>query len=222
MGANVRVPIFGKRLEVAAHGLAGNGLGRYSSSALPDATAHPNGSLELLAGGSALGRLEWHATPRLDVYGYYGGEYVKRAWYATGVSVGSSDAPPAALALYYPAQGDPILGGYGAPNNVVVGCNTEIVPNSSANGGGDVPGSALGCVADTRNIQEGTAGYWYRFYKGPKGSLQQGFQYSYVVRHTWLGVGAPANPAASITAIPGSPNAIDNMFFTSLRYYLPQ
>ena len=66
---------------LGAHILAGDGIGRYSTSTLPDATAHPDGSLELLAGGSALGTVEWHATPRLDLYGYYGGEYAKRAFY---------------------------------------------------------------------------------------------------------------------------------------------
>src|SRR5882762_1618913 len=82
-GVNARVSLFTHKLDVGAHILAGNGLGRYGSSTLPDTTAHPDGSLELLTGGSALGSLEWHATRRLDLYGYYGGEYAKRAWYAS-------------------------------------------------------------------------------------------------------------------------------------------
>jgi hypothetical protein len=217
LGANARVYLLDKRLEVAAHGLAGDGIGRYSSATLPDATAHPDGSLELLVGGSALGSLEWHATSRLDLYAYYGGEYVKRAWYPTGYFVTTTPTN-----VYMPPLGQPILGGYGAPTNIVIGCETEVVPAASANGGGDVPGSAVGCTADNRNIQEGTAGYWFRFYKGPKGTLQQGIQYSYAVRHTWQGVGQPANPVTGALAIPGSPEAIDNMWFTSFRYYLPQ
>jgi uncharacterized protein YoxC len=217
VGANARVPLFGKRLEVAAHGLAGDGVGRYSSSTLPDATAHPDGTLELLSGGSALGSVEWHPTRRFDLYGYYGGEYVKRAWYNTGYTVTTQPVLPTD-----PPFGTPILGGYGAPTNIEFGCNTEVVPTASANGGGDVPGSALGCVADTRDIQEATGGYWFRFYRGPKGTLQQGIQYSYVIRHTWQGVGLAANPVTNTPAIPGSPDANDNMFFTSFRYYLPQ
>ena len=86
LGLNARVPLLHKQLEVGAHILAGNGIGRYSTTTLPDATEHANGSLELLPGGSALANLEWHATPRLDVYGYYGGEFVKRAYYNTGLS----------------------------------------------------------------------------------------------------------------------------------------
>jgi len=217
VGLNARVSTFGKKLDVGLHGLAGDGLGRYGTTTLPDATAHPDGSLELLAGGSALASLEWHATPRLDVYGYYGGEYVKRAFYPTGYFVTTPPKLPTD-----PPLGQPIVGGYGAPTNIEFGCVTEVVPAASANGGGDVPGGALGCVADNRNIQEGTAGYWFRFYKGPKGTLQQGIQYSYAVRHTWQGVGLAADPTTNTPAIPGSPTATDNMVFTSFRYYLPQ
>jgi hypothetical protein len=216
LGANARVPLFADRLEVGVHGLAGAGIGRYSSAALADATARPNGTLLLLPGGSAMGSLLWHALPRLDIYGYYGGEFDKRAFYNTGAVVTQSPTEP-----YQPPLGQPILGGYGAPTNIEWGCNLEVVPAASANGGGDVTGSALGCTADNRNVQEGTLGYWFRFYKGSKGTFQQGIQYSYVVRHTWLGVGLPADPAAGTAAIPGAPEAIDNMFFTSFRYYLP-
>jgi hypothetical protein len=202
---NARAPLFSKQLEIGAHILAGSGIGRYSTTTLPDATEHADGSLELLPGGSALGSLEWHATPKLDVYAYYGGEYVKRAYYATGLTV-----------LSGVNIGQPILTGYGAPTNNVSGCHVEVAPATSSNGGGYVPGSAVNCTADTRNIQEGTFGLWYRFYKGPKGTLQLGLQYSYAVRHTWLGIGDP------LSNLGGSPKAIDNMWFTSFRYYLPQ
>jgi len=217
LGLNARVAVLNKKLEIGAHGLAGNGLGRYSTTTLPDATAHPDGTLELLVGGSALGSAEWHASPRLDVYGYYGAEYAKRAFYPTGFFVTTTPKLPTD-----PPLGQPIVGGYGAPTNIEFGCSTEVLPAASGNGGGDVPGSALGCTADNRNIQEGTVGEWYRFYKGPKGSLQMGLQYSYAVRRTWQGVGLAANSVAGTPAVTGSPKAIDNMWFTSFRYYLPQ
>lgn len=217
LGANARIPLLWNKLEIGAHGLAGNGIGRYSSSTLPDATAHPDGTLELLPGGSAMGSIEYHAFPRLDLYSYYGGEYVKRAFYPTGYFVTVAPTTP-----FQPPLGQPIVGGYGAPTNIEFGCNIEVVPaTNTANGGGDIPGSLAGCTADNRNIQEGTLGYWFRFYKGPKGTLQQGIQYSYLVRHTWQGVGLAANPVTDAPAIPGSPKAIDNMIFTSFRYYLP-
>ncbi|MBT9333103.1 hypothetical protein [Paracidobacterium acidisoli] len=204
-GANARIALLSRKLEIGAHVLAGDGIGRYSTTQIADATAHPDGSLELLTGGSALGSAEWHATSRFELYGYYGGEYAKRAWYNTGYFVITPG----------PTQGQPILGGYGAPNNNVSGCYLEVLPVSSPNGGGNVPGSAANCQADTRNIQEGTFGYWYRFYQGAHGSLQQGIQYSYAERRVWQGIGDPLN------GLSGTPKAIDNMFFTSFRYYLP-
>jgi prefoldin subunit 5 len=206
IGANATVSLLNKKLDVGAHLLVGNGIGRYSTAALPDATAHADGSLELLVGGSTLGKIEWHPSSRLDLYAYYGGEYDKRAYYATGNYVTTPG----------PTFGQPILAGYGAPNQVVSGCYTEVLPTTSANGGGNVPGAASNCTADNRNIQEGTFGYWFRFYQGSRGTLQQGIQYSYAERHTWEGIGNP------LTGLGGSPKAIDNMWFTSFRYYLPK
>jgi hypothetical protein len=187
-GFNGRASVLPGKLDLGLHFLGGAGVGRYSTSTLPDVTAHPDGSLVPLQSGSALGTIEWHPTPRWDIYAYDGGEYVQRAYYLN---------PSGKLV------------GYGAPTNVMTGCNTEVLPTASANGGGNVPGSATNCTADTRNFQEATLGSWYRFYKGDRGMLQAGFQYSYAVRHTWLGVG-------------GSPKAIENMWFTSFRYYMPQ
>ena len=186
-GINALYNLYGK-LDISAHILVGDGVGRYGSSTLADVTAAPDGSLEPLKSGSALARLEWHPSKRWDVYGYYGADYVGREYYVS---------PSGKLV------------GYGAPTNVTSGCNIEVLPAASANGGGNAPGSAANCTADNRNIQEGTFGYWYRFYRGSHGMLQQGFQFSYLVRNTWIGVG-------------GAPKAIDDMWFTSFRYYMPQ
>ena len=76
------------------------------------------------------------------------------------------------------------------------------------------------CTADIKSIVEGTTGFWYKPYNGPKGRLQMGMQYSYLVRTAWVGYGAPPYttlPPSSTTA----PKAIENMWFTSFRYYLP-
>ena len=97
--------------------------------------------------------------------------------------------------------------GYGSPLFSNSGCFTEAPPSSTGTTG-FLPGSATGCTGDTRNVIEGTIGFWYRFYKGPKGTLQQGMQLSYEERATWQGIG-------------GSPKATDAMWWTSLRYYLP-
>ena len=71
-------------------------------------------------------------------------------------------------------------------------------------------------TGDTRARIEGTFGFWYRFYSGPKGSFRYGTQYSYITRNTWSGAGGlPAG-------IPGhQPNGLDSMVFSSFRYYLP-
>jgi len=64
------------------------------------------------------------------------------------------------------------------------------------------------CSPDTRAVQEFTLGYWYDFYKGTKGRVRQGLQYSYFTKNTWRDTG-------------GAPSAVDNMVWTSFRYYLP-
>lgn len=104
---------------------------------------------------------------------------------------------------------DPVLGatvGYGSPFFNNSGCYTETGP---ANNGGFLPGGLSKCTADTRVLIEGTAGFWHRIYNGPKGRLQWGLQYSYVTRNTWSGASAI------------EPHGIDNMVFSSFRYYLP-
>jgi hypothetical protein len=78
------------------------------------------------------------------------------------------------------------------------------------------PGNSTNaCGGNNKDVQEFTAGYWYNIYNGPKGRLRQGIQYSYIQRYLWSGNGGTLNPG-------GNANGADNMFFTSLRYYLPQ
>jgi hypothetical protein len=77
IGANGRVHL-GKHLDIGAHFLGGDGIGRYGTSTLSDATVRPNGTLALLRNDQALGTLEFHATPQLDIYAYAGSEYASR------------------------------------------------------------------------------------------------------------------------------------------------
>jgi hypothetical protein len=185
IGGSLRVPTLNKHLDVGLKGLWGDGIGRYGSSTIADTTARPDGQLALIHGFSTIGTLEFHVTPRLDVYANYGGDYVGRRYFIT--------APGKAV-------------GYGSPFNVETGCNTE--PPPPITNTGFTPGSQTNCTADTKDVQEFTAGYWYNFYNGPKGRLRQGFQYAYFQRNIWSGVGT-------------TPSATNNMFWTSLRYYLP-
>jgi hypothetical protein len=108
---------------------------------------------------------------------------------------------------------DPITGksvGYGAPSFSNSGCFTETGPGA----GGFLPGGLASCTADTRVLIEGTAGVWFKLYDGSRdkvnrGRIQFGPQYSYVTRNAWSG------------ALSAEPHGIDNMVFTSFRYYLP-
>ena len=212
LGANVR-GTFAKKFDVGIHFLGGVGIGRYGSAGLPDVIARPDGVLVPMRNAQALGTLEYHVK-RLDIYGDAGVEYEARDWFLHGKT----------------------NVGYGSPNFDNLGCYTETPPagttttvvtpptttggstgttninNPGAAGtpltGGFNPGSLKNCNGDTRNIWEGTAGFWYRLYNGPKGRAQFGPQYSFLVRNTWRGDGS-------------DPSAKENMFLTSFRYYLP-
>jgi hypothetical protein len=218
VGASAFFPIL-KKVDLGAKAVAGDGIGRYGSAQLADATARPDGTLALIRTAHGLGRIEFHATPKLDVYAYYGLEYAWRAGYSGYDSVtilktpaipsnGTSPAIPATTKTTISTTG---IGGYGnfAANNS--GCAIEGVPVNDFN-----PSGGSNCAGDIRLIQEATLGFWYRFYQGPKGRFQIGATYSYINKTAWSGTGGV--PAGGVAI---SPKANDNMVFTSFRYYLP-
>jgi len=185
IGANARWSFAKKRVDFGLHALAGEGIGRYGTGGLPDAAVYNDGTLNLVRSYQGLATLEWHG-PKLDIYLNTGAEYAARA-----------------------ASFDSFLNvpvGYGSPSFNNSGCGTETIP---VNGSGFLPGSLGKCTADTRVLVEGTAGFWYRLYNGPRGRVQWGPQFSYVDRQSWSG----ANGL--------QPHGIDGMIFTSFRYYLP-
>jgi hypothetical protein len=197
IGANGRVHL-GKHLDIGAHFLGGDGIGRYGTATLSDATVRPDGTLALLRNYQALGTLEFHATPQLDIYAYAGGEYASR-WMDGKEGYGSNLRRDDGCAV----ETLPLA----APSGTLI--NTTAVLGSN----GFIPGALSNCDGDTRNILEGTLGFWYRFYDGPKGRMQFGGSYSYVQRNTWSGVNAAGDGVG--------PHGLDNMVFTSVRYYLP-
>jgi TolA-binding protein len=180
-GANARWLVAQKKVEFGAHYLGGNGVGRYGNATLPDVTVYGNGTEHLIRAYQGLGSLEFHLT-KWDFYLYGGGEYAGRQ------------------SSFY--KGKPV--GYGAPGFDNSGCGTETLPGT----GGFLPGGLSKCAGQTRALLEGTTGFWYKPYNGPKGRFQIGMQYSYLTRNAWSGKG-------------GDPEAIENMIFTSFRYYLP-
>jgi hypothetical protein len=193
-GVSARFPI-GKHIVFGVKGFGGSGVGRYGPAGLPDTSVYADGTLHLVKNLMGLTTLEWKGK-KLDFYAYGGTEYAGRS-----------------------ADFDPISGkyvGYGSPYFPNTGCYTETLPATSTGNptGGFDPGSLANCTADTRAVIEGTAGFWYRFYSGPRGKFQFGTQYSYVTRQTWSGV-------APVGAGSGAPEGLDGMVYTSFRYYLP-
>src|SRR6202162_5742184 len=112
IGANARVPLFKKKLDAGVHFLGGSGIGRYGTGQLPDSTVRPDGTLALLRSYQALGLLEFHATPKLDIYMYAGGEYASRASYAFTNLVTTKGG----------------TAGYGAPAFRKDGCSVDTLP----------------------------------------------------------------------------------------------
>ncbi|HEY1500051.1 MAG TPA: hypothetical protein VGF88_10775 [Acidobacteriaceae bacterium] len=68
--------------------------------------------------------------------------------------------------------------------------------------------AGFSCSASVKNLEAATTGFWYRFYKGPGGTLQYGADYVYVLKESWSGIG-------------GAPHGIENVIESSFRYYLP-
>jgi hypothetical protein len=181
--------------EVAVQAMAGQGVGRYGSSQLADATLRPDETLEPIRNYHGLFSFVLHPTKKLDLYTYYGGEYAQRTVYTTGTGG---------------------LIGYGPRNLSDAGCYNEPVATSPVLGSGGGSGSitAATCSSPTRYIQEAMGGLTYRVVDSPKfGRLQYQVTYSYIQRNLWSGVGSATTPTG--------PRATEPMIHVSMRYYIP-
>ena len=79
VGFGALMPFAARRLDVSLEGLLGQGIGRYGSSGLPDATLNPTtGALRPLREARIMGGLVYHQSSRLDLYTYGGNQYVGR------------------------------------------------------------------------------------------------------------------------------------------------
>jgi hypothetical protein len=218
VGASARWSLVNKKVDLGVKAVAGDGIGRYGSAQLADMTFRPDGTAALIRSGMALGTLELHPNPKLDVYFNYGAEYAWRAAYKgyTTITITRTPAIPAtATTGAIPATATTAIsttgiGGYGSPFANNSGCSTEAPPTSNI-----TPSAGGTCAGDIRTIQEGTAGFWHKFYNGPKGGLRWGIQYSYIWKSGWSGNNNVP------TAFGISPKAVDNMVWTSFRYYIP-
>ncbi len=104
IGAGMILPLIPKRLAFQLSGLIGQGVGRYGTAQLPDATFSPTGKIEPIPAYSIMGGFVAHPTPKLDLYMYGGAEGEEARYYTYG-SVNS---------------------GYGNPNVSLAGCELEL------------------------------------------------------------------------------------------------
>jgi hypothetical protein len=235
-GASLRVPLIKDKLTFGAKGLFGPGMGRYGDSTLADVTANAAGALRPIHNVSGLFTIEANPTPRLALYMNYGGDYAGRDDYGVAGTTTSLGAPSADFCATISgvitcsstataalvAAGGKWGGHWGAAGNSAAGYGSRLLSNSGClsmsapgyNGGastGYVPGGS--CGAQSRDVQEVTGGYWYDIYKGDRGRMRQGVQYGYAVREGWSG--------AAVSGINIGAKGIDNMVWTTFRYYLP-
>jgi hypothetical protein len=243
VGVSALVPIFSHKIDIGAKAVYGDGIGRYGGAQMPDATARPDGTLAPIHDAQWLARIEWHTTPKLDLFAYFGGEYAGRAAY-TGYdtikvtntaaipgcgAVGQQPCPGGGIQPSYPALATTSIsttgeGGYGNPAANNTSCWEEALPTpaqlsggaAGAAGAAGFPGGTGTCTGDARYIGELTFGFWHKVYQGEKGRLQWGATYSYLYKVGWSGNGDLSAGSAGI-----APKAINNIVYTSLRYYLP-
>ncbi len=178
MGAAAILPVVRNKIDFIVEGLAGTGSGRYAAAAGPDVTLRPDGHIIPDHALQALVGLELHPRAKLDIFLYGSDEYYGRATYLNP----TDSTKPA---------------GFGSPLVDNRNCEVEIVPSGGA-----------ACGAQNRDIWHAATGFWYRFYKGPFGTLQYGSQYEYLHRETWTGMGS-------------APKGLDSVMLTSIRYLLP-
>jgi TolA-binding protein len=84
MGFGSVLNVVPHRLDFKVSGLYGNGVGRYGTSTLNDATIGPSGELTPMRGGSFLTGLTLHVKPTLDVYADIGRDWTNGYTYGSG------------------------------------------------------------------------------------------------------------------------------------------
>ena len=112
-GGGMTLPLIPKRLEFRLSARAGEGIGRYGSAQLNDATIARDGSPKPLPEVLALTGLLFHANKKLDLYDYVGTEQIL---HRESYSVGSNNF------------------GYGNPRYTNVGCDTELTAAATCTG----------------------------------------------------------------------------------------
>jgi hypothetical protein len=191
---NAVLPVVAKKVDIVVTTLGGRGIGRYSPNTT-DVTIRRDSTLQPLLGYSGAIGIETHPHPKFDFYIYAGDEYMQRSPYYTAFSAGTATIP-----VGFPTAGV----GYGTINSIQSGCQVEI------------PLAGQACGVSNRNLLEITPGFWYRFYKGPAGTIQYGMFYSYQRRAVWTG-----NQNTAAVPILGAPLGEQHEILTAFRWYFP-
>jgi len=196
VGGSVLLP-FTKYVDFTASTMYGKGIGRYGAAQLSDVVVAPDGSLSPIKAVHALAGVIVHPWAGLDIYAYAGMEKAQPNYWSI-VSTGSVSN----------------LTGFGIPTAINTGCN--ITTAASFTGG------TSNCAAINKELEEVTVGFWQDFYKGNYGRLAGGFEWEFIRRLSFPGVGGTLATAVAPGANHGSSGSVstsDNVFMTSLRYY---
>jgi outer membrane murein-binding lipoprotein Lpp len=190
VGGSLLVPAIPKFLDLQGSILYGEGIGRYSSSQLPDAVIGPTGALTPVKGLDFMLGAVAHPWSGLDIYAYYGQDRT----YANPWTVGAAQ------------------GGWGNPNFVNNGCLNQNLTGGTL-GAFNTPIAGFTCTFDVQRVQEFTIGLWQTLYQGELGRAVAGAQYEYVKLDAFPGL-----PTGAGTPNQGL-NTNNNIFMFSLRYY---
>ena len=177
IGGGFRAPLGTKAITIGLKGLWGQGVGRYGSSTITDATLRPNGEISPIHGFSALSTLELNPTPKFMMYFNYGGDYEARDFALNGTS----------------------QVGYGNYSADMSGCGIEPASASSSPTAAPVTpaNTTYDCSGNNKDVQEFTTGYWWNIINaGAKTRLVPGNRkYSRFEReYPGSGAGGTTNP----------------------------
>jgi hypothetical protein len=113
ISANAVLPVVAKKVDLVISTLAGRGIGRYSTTGVPDVTFRPDGRLMPIKSWQGSVGIETHPSPKWDFNVYLGDEYTQRTQY------------------FSPGVATPVSG-YGNFNANLIGCEVEVPATGTA------------------------------------------------------------------------------------------
>jgi hypothetical protein len=155
IGGGMILPLIPKMLDFQVSGLIGQGVGRYGTSQLADATFSPTGKIEPLSEYSIMGGFVAHPIPAIDIYAYGGAEGVASKSFAGTAGYGNPNVNLAGCAVELGScnavTSSVVEGTVGAWWRVIkstygtaeVGAQYEYVDRNTFQGVGATPGSTL-------------------------------------------------------------------------------